>query len=310
MNEIQESILKTVAFFDVLFRPLREREIFENLQNHGSQKEVSFFDFKKNLLQLREFLESQDDFWFLKGRRFLVKEREKREKISKKNWAKLEKIAKKIIHVPFLRGIFVSGSLAILNSNEKSDIDLLVITKTGRIFTVRFFLTLLLDVMGERRRPGKVAGKICLNHYLTEDSLKIEFKSLYNAYSYLHLLPILNQENIFERFRKEQRWMKEYIYFIGLTFRPPFTLKGSSKLARFLEKILSGSFGNWIEEILKEVQIKRKEKYYKKGVKKGRVILRDNLIELHPSSPEERILKEYQERLDFIFKNGKILSVG
>ena len=50
--------------------------------------------------------------------------------------------------------------------------------------------------------------------------------------------------------------------------------------------------------------IKRKEKNYPSPLAKGegRVILEDNLIELHPNSPEERILKEYQEKVNKILK--------
>jgi len=302
MNGIEKSILKTIIYFDNLSYPLTEREIFENLQAIDNRKEVSFFEFKNHLRNLKGYLESKDEFWVLEGRKPLIEERKKREIISKQNFEKLKKVAKKINLSPFIKGIFISGSLSISNSTKSSDIDLLIVVKKGRIFTVRFFLTLLLDLMGERRRPGRKARKICLNHYLTDDSLEMRYPSLYNAYTYLHLLPILNKDNVFERFRKENNWMKNYIIFVGLTFHAPFVLEEASRLAMFLEERLSGSFGNLVEKKLKEIQLRRKEKNYPKGVKKGRVILEDNLIELHPDSPEERILQEYQEKVDKILK--------
>ena len=304
MNEVENSIFKTIIYFDALSYPLKTKEIFENLQTVPNMMEVSFLNFKNCLLNLQNYLGNKDGFWFLKGREFLIEERKRRELISKENFKKLAKIAKKINRAPFLKGIFVSGSLAILNSTENSDIDLLVVAKKGRIFTVRFFLTILLDLMGERRKPGREAQKICLNHYLTEDSLEVRYPSLYNAYTYLHLLPILNRDNVFERFRKANEWMKDYIIFVGLTRQPPFEIEKSSKLAMFLEKKLSGSFGDFLEKKLKEIQIKRKEKKYPSPFKKseGRVILEDNLIELHPDSPENKILREYGEKVAKIIK--------
>jgi len=303
---LENSILKTIAYFDIFSRPLKEKEILDNLvvlpQNLSSAptSEISIEFIKKeieNSQYLPKFIEKKNDFYFLKGREDIIKERQKREKISQRNWQKLEKIAKKINFAPFLKGVFVSGSLAINNSNEKSDIDLMIIAKKGRIFTVRFFLISILDFIGERRTAQKKAGKICLNHYLTDDNLEINFPSVYNAYTYLHLKPIINRGQVFENFRKENEWMKNYLLFWDKKFSSPFKIEYKSDLAKFLEKVFGGNFGNKLEEKLKKEQLKRKEKNYPEGVKNGRVILKDTLIELHPNSPEKKILKEYQKRL-------------
>ena len=301
----EKSILKTLAFFDIFSRPLKEEEIFDNLpkmtgdRRQATGDQTIFSEIKKNLegKNLKGFVEKEEDFYFLKGREELVLERKKREEVSKKNWQKLKKIAKKINLVPFLKGVFVSGSLAICNSNEKSDIDLLVIARQGRIFTARFFLTLLLDFLGERRQPGKVAGKICLNHYFSENSLEMKFPSVYNAYAYLRLLPIIDRGKVFLKFREKNNWMGEYLLFWQKKYEPPFEIKKKSILANCLEKILAGKLGDFLERKFKEKQIKRKEKKYPKGIKNGRVILKDDLIELHPDSREEEILKEYEERI-------------
>ena len=310
LSSQEESVLKTLAFFDIFSRPLKREEIFDNLQQTTNNKQqttndkIIFSEIKKNLRgkNLQNFIGNEGDFYFLKGRKDLVQERKKREKISKKNWRKLKRITKKINLVPFLKGAFVSGSLAINNSNEKSDIDLLIIAKSGRIFTVRFFLTLLLNFLGERRRPEKIAGKICLNHYFSENSLEMKFPSIYNAYAYLCLLPIIDRKEVFKRFREKNNWMRDYLLFWQKKYKPPFEIKKKSILSKCLEKILAGSFGDFFERKIKGRQIKRKEKNYPEGIKKGRVILEDNLIELHPDSPEEEILKKYKSRLDFLKK--------
>lgn len=311
MNDIEKSIIKTISYFDIFSRPLGTKEIFENLQvidnKMDYKSKVSFFCFKKSLEVLEKKASSclvktfknQEEFWFFKKRENLVKAREEKEKFSIKLWKKLEKISKIINLTPFLSGVFVSGSLAMDNINKDSDIDLLIIAKPKRIFTVRFFLTFFLDVAGQRRKPGKIAGKICLNHYFAENSLEMKFPSLYNAYTYSYLKPIINRENVFKRFRKENKWLKNYLLFWEKEQKAPFLLKKPSLFAKFLEKTLSGSFGNRIEKKLKESQIRRKKKNYPQKIKKGRVILNDNLIELHPNSPEDRILKEYSKKLDF-----------
>lgn len=302
-SSLENSILQTIVYFDVLSRPLKEKEILWNLRStteiisRERLLNIAISDIIKKSSYLQKNIEYKDGFFFLKGRGELIKERKKREKISKQNWQKLKKITPKINGTPFLKGVFVSGSLAINNSNEKSDIDLMIIAKRGRIFTVRFFLTLFLSMIGERRTPKKIAGKVCLNHYLSENALRVDFPSIYNAYTYLHLKPIILREDIFNRFRKAQDWMKDYLLFWDKTFKPPFQVEKKSKTAQLLEKTLSGRLGDRIEKHLKNIQLKRKEKNYPQGVKNGRVILNNDLIELHPDSSEEKILKEYQKRL-------------
>jgi len=313
MNEIEKGILKAIVYFNLFSYPLRQEEVLyhlpkiKGLENIEDIKPVER-EVKKGLrnLVLKKIIENKKGFYFLKGREGLVRERERREKISKKNWQKLKKILKIINLTPFLKGVFVSGSLAISNSNENSDIDLLIVTRDSRIFTVRFFLTLLLDMIKERRTVKKTAGKICLNHYVSENFLKIQFPSIYNAYTYLNLRPVINRSRIFERFRRQQDWMKDYLLFWRKSFRAPFMIEKKSKVAGFLEKILSGRLGNWIEKKLKVIQIRRKERNYPYGVKKGRVILDDNLIELHPDSSEKEIIERYSKTLDFLFKRNKI----
>lgn len=319
LSNLEESILRSLAYFDVFSRPLKEEEILDNLRTMRNRREmeprsIAFGELQGrsetnakhyhkeaekslNSLVFKSFIKKKNNLYFLNGKENLIEERKKREKISQKNWQRLEKIAKKINYIPFIRGVFVSGSLARNNSNEKSDIDLLVITKAGRIFTVRFLLTLLLDLMNERRRPGKVAGRICLNQYQTENALEVKFPSLYNGYTYLHLRPIIDRGGIFEKFRKAQGWMRKYLIFWQKKFEAPFKIEKESKVAGFLESVLRGKFGDFVERRLKDIQIKRK-----KDCEKGRIILTDNLIELHPYSSEERILAKYHARLDFLFK--------
>ena len=303
---LEKSILETLVYFNLFSKPLKKEEIFDALSLiDGNIKKITenSKEFKialENLIS-GNFIEKKQDLFFLKGRNILINERKLRERISNRNWNKLEKIARKINYVPFVEGVFISGSLSINNSNYKSDIDLFVVTRPGRIFTVRFFLTMLLDILGKRRKPGKVAGKICLNHYISKDCLNMKFQSLYSAYIYFNLRPVIDRGGIFKEFREKNSWIGKYILFWDKKFKAPFCLEKKSKLAKFLEKILSGSFGDLLEKKTKEKQIKRKKKNYPNGIVKGRVILNNNLIELHPNSEERNILENYKNELCLFF---------
>ena len=92
-------------------------------------------------------------------------------------------------------------------ANENSDIDLFIITKNNRIWTSRIFLTLILSLLGQRKTAKKHAGKFCLSFFITENHLRLEDiaikDDIYLRYWIETLVPIVNKNNIFERFIEE-----------------------------------------------------------------------------------------------------------
>lgn len=304
LDSLEKAIISTVIFFDIFSRALKEEEIFKNLLKVSDLEKISFSYFKNVLKKekLKDFIEEKEGFYFLKGKEGLIKERKRRERISEENIKWLEKIIKKINYLPFIWAIFLSGSLAIRNSNENSDIDLLIITKKNRIFMVRFLLTVLLELLRVRRKPNKIKRKICLNHYRSEDNLEIKNHNLYTAYSYSHLCVLLDRDKLFDKFKKENNWLKNYFLFWKENFSSFLKIKKIPKITKFLEKILGGSLGDLFEKKLKIIQIKRKKKNYPQGVKQGRVILEDNLIELFPNTKEEKFLNKVKKTI-YKFRN-------
>ncbi len=140
--------------------------------------------------ELSQYIGSKNGFYFLKNREMLYEIRCKRMKLADKRWKKARFVLRLLQSTPFVRGIFLSGSFAIGNIRQDSDIDLLIVAKKGRIWMCRFFVTFLLAILGQRRHGDKIAGKFCLNHYITEDSLKLNIPSLYNAQTYQSLVPV------------------------------------------------------------------------------------------------------------------------
>src|SRR3989344_8169404 len=94
--------------------------------------------------------------------------------------------------VPPVKLVGLSGSVAMLNADEDHDIDLFIITAKNRLWTGRFIILILAQLLGLRRRrednTGKdehVAGgnpltdsgvqyknKVCLNLFFDEKNLK------------------------------------------------------------------------------------------------------------------------------------------
>jgi len=260
---------------------------------------------------LENFIEEKNGFYCLRKSKpgeskesyidKLIQTRMDRQKISDQKWKKARKIIKYLWMIPCLKAVFVSGSLVLDNAKDKSDIDLLIVAKHKKIWTVRFLITLFIHVIGKRRYGNKTADRICLNHYITDESLKIDFSSLYNAQTYAHLVPILEiEEGIYNKFQKANNWINNYISFYPEKKSKDRRLIKKNKflrgLAKFQEIILNTFLGTIFEKILALFQ-KLIIKRHSSSAKEGRVIIDDYQLEFHPASSEKDIIKKYNENI-------------
>jgi hypothetical protein len=310
MDYLQKSILKTVAYWDVLDWPLTAFEIWRYLINprrlglhapdHPTLGEILEALSSK---ELSKYLASTSGFWHFRDRsEELVKQRIQRELLADMNWKIVKRRAKWLQIIPFIRLVMGSGSLSAGNMTEKSDFDLLIITKAGRIWTTRALVTLFLDILGWRRRDEiNTAGKFCLNHYITDRSLTINMPSIYTAQSYAHLLPIWGDMELYRSFQERNAWLKIYLANYPQPFLPHVKSiapkKILSSVARLFEKILSGRLGDKLEMWLGAYQAKKIAANPKTGTSGGRVVFSSEVLEFHPNSKERWIISRLNERL-------------
>lgn len=317
MPNIRNSILATLTYYGLFEMPLTLLEIYKYLINPGRLArltegvgDILLSDVADELEHLvgigliRErngfyAITSEMDRWY--DRRI------EREKIAAQKWKKLLRIAGWFQAVPYLRAMFVSGSLAISSAGPKSDFDVLVVAASGRLYTCRILLSLAASLFMARRTKDDVVApdKFCFNHYLADSHLRIEYQSLYNAQTYVNLRPILYQGEVIDRFYQQNPWLNKFVY----TFHPfQRTIRRSVAPSRMLaiiagagESFLRGQIGDWIESKLKAYQqrrIKNNPVTYEPG---GRTVFTDGQLEFHPRSAERSVIERY---------NAAIRSLG
>jgi len=234
----------------------------------------------------------------------IIHQRLNRKKLADQKWKKIKKIFWIMQITPFMKMVLVSGSLALGNSRKESDVDLIITAKKGRIWMVRTFVTLLTSVLGVRRYKNKTENKICLNHYITDKSLRIPFESLYNAQSYLHLINVYNDKKdkeLFKKFQEENKWIRKYVSNYELAelggFRSIKRSKMLNSISKFSEFILAGKMWNYLENVLSKIQSNkiRKDPLYEKGG--GRITINNDQLEFHPNSHEANIIPEFNRRM-------------
>src|SRR3989304_3008070 len=142
MKKIEKAIIKTLAFFDLVGRPLTLEDIWRFLYRVRVGK-------LQVLMGLRDLVKKgmvikREGYYYLKNRRRIIPAYQKRKEISKGRWKKVKWMAKIFQLAPFVKNISVINSLSFGTSREDSDIDILLVAKKGRLWTARAFMILLL----------------------------------------------------------------------------------------------------------------------------------------------------------------------
>lgn len=218
------------------------------------------------------------------------------------------KIAVKIMrvmrHLPFIKMAAVCGTVAAGNAREKSDIDLLVITKEGRIWTTRFFMMLVLELMRRRKKKGRRANRICLNHFIAQDQLLVKYRDFYSALEYARMICLVNREAVLERFIKGNAWISTYLgneEWRKEKYLPNYweerVMDGKdSWVYKLGDRIFSGRAFDWLEKGLGFFQARRIERKRKKQ-KGGQVYWGADALIFHPKPKSIFFSSRYQEAM-------------
>jgi hypothetical protein len=154
-------------------------------------------------------------FYFLGGREGLIYKKLLRKRISAKKMKIAQGASKVLSFLPGVKMVAVTGSLAMQNSSEESDIDLMIITSMGTLWTTRLLAYFLLFVFRfSLRRPNDNHQKdrLCLNMWLDENDLVWSKKdrNLYTSHEIAQIVPLINKSKIYEKFIFQNKWIISY----------------------------------------------------------------------------------------------------
>lgn len=319
-SNIEQAIFATIAYYDYFNYPLTAREIYYylikpegrkwkvegNIKNdeimQGQKLKFSIIiEILDNSEKLKKFIDRKNGFYFLSGREEIIKQRIQKKKLMDQKFKKIKWILRFIAYLPFVRLIMLSGSMGLGNPLKESDVDLLIVAKSGRIWTARAVLTFFTLLFGAYRHTGKTQNRLCLNHYITDKSLGIDFGNLYKAEEYLNLLPLAGDLNIYENFFRENVWINDYTYSASgnleknLRIMP---LKGAPlKIKYFFEYLLSGLIGDLFEKYNKKFQVYFIEKNPLTKSLHARIRYDDGNLVFHPVLVEPEVIGKWKEKM-------------
>lgn len=118
-------------------------------------------------------------------------------------------------YIPSIELVAVTGSVAASNAQADDDIDLMIVTSPGTLWTTRIQVIAILDFLGVRRHPGQQAVKdyICTNLYLDADHVQMvpAKRDLYIAHEILQAIPIFERHHTYKKFLLANQWTSQFL---------------------------------------------------------------------------------------------------
>ena len=259
--EAENSILKTLAYFDMFLYPLTKEEIGLFLEQKIDQ---SAFLVALNQLQQTGRIFCFDAFYSLQNDRSLIERRINGNQLAEKFLQTGYRNAKFLQKFPFVRAVGISGSLSKKFADEKTDIDFFIITKSERLWLARTFLHLFKKLT---YLSGKQHG-FCMNYFIAEGSLEIAEKNIFTATEVVTLIPVCGEEAM-KQFFKDNEWTLNYLPGQTVHKKCIHPVK-DPWFKHFAEAIFNNDFGNWLDDRFMRITAKRwkrKEYHHKKNMK-------------------------------------------
>lgn len=295
---IKDAALLTIKYFDLHDYPLKTREVHRYLFKKRSLLRETEEALKE--LGREEVLGNKGDHWFLINRPQLVAEREKKEKISIRLRQKLKIFGWLFKITPFIRTVAICNSLSFNNAGQESDIDLLILTRRDRLWTVRFISTGLAAILGLKKKKFQKVdpSKFCLSFYLSEDRLDLKEigpkNDLFRIF-WLGLLDPIYDHGLFSLFLEANHW--------ALKSLPNFRIRATRERKRPLSLIAF-----LLEKLIEALPFDPESRLYnqqKKRIKKGlpadtpanKVIAEKGIFKSHLGNRRREINQELKKEL-------------
>ncbi|HTR31360.1 MAG TPA: hypothetical protein VMH27_18940 [Puia sp.] len=255
--QLRSSILKVIAYFDIFNYPLTVEDVVHFLDvecdEHPVKKELDALTAEGCLFRNGSFYSLQDDA-SLAARRLDNRRR------ADTLLPVAERGARLLFQFPFVRGVFISGSLSKRCADEKADIDYFIVTSANRLWIARTFMHLfkkLTYVRGHQHR-------YCMNYYVDEDALEIREKNIFTATEMITLIPASGNGGVV-RFLKANEWTARFYPRYHYKNRESLGTPRSSLLKRACERLLDNRLGDRLDDYLRGVTAGRWKKKEDRG---------------------------------------------
>jgi hypothetical protein len=291
MTTRELAIARSVIYASLFDYPLTLEQLHRTLveSDQSAAEILAVYDGSEMLQHMIEF---RDGYFFPVGRADLVAERGRREARSVAFLERHEVVLQLIAAIPYTRLVALSGSVAHLNLEPNGDLDLFVITKGQRVWTVTVAVLLLAKLLHRRRA-------VCANFILADSHLTLEQPDLFTANQVIHLRPLIGADTL-AAFVAANPFVKRTYPNATATLPPLATERAGSRALAALKSALEVVLrvpSPLVEAICRRLyaaHLRRKAPSWRSP---DQVQLRSDYLKLHTQSHREHVMQRFEDAL-------------
>jgi hypothetical protein len=197
--------------------------------------------------------------------------------------------------IPGMRFIGVTGSVSMEGACAGDDIDLLVITATGQLWSTRALLLAWLSALRVKRADDGHAehpDKACVNVLLSEDDLTLPDHNLFIAHEICQMLPLLGRET-YGRFLDANLWVSEFLPQWQPAVSRWVDRPALHAVRRAAEAALPGCARRKLEQWMGQRQLASIQRKHARG-HNSNVKLTTTQLRFHPDDVSQEVMRTFE----------------
>jgi len=294
VHTTESAIVSTLLYFDIFEYPLSREQLYCFLMH--VKPERAEFDRALDRLLLDKQVSMTAGWHFIAGRDLLIRKRQEGESHARRLWSQAYLAAGRMRHLPFVRGIYLSGDLSKGVAGAESDIDFFIITARHRVWICKLFLALFRRV--SRCNRDKL---LCFNYLLSESHLELSERDLFTAAEVIGLAPLYGLR-LFRRFLAQNEWVAEYFpRYRRAANQSCCVYHGHSRRQRFCELFFRNPLADGLEFLLPRLWRLAWGWKYRRAPQTRSALLKGihrSYSKAHGYPTDREILQEYSRRLE------------
>jgi len=292
-SSLQESILNTLAYYDIFNYPLKSGEVlqfvsFKNTNKEEVEGELNSLLALGVVFKFNEFYSLQNDVHYVQRRLKGNSEAEKYIPLARER-------ANTIMRFPFVLSVMASGSLSKGYMDENSDLDFFIVTTSGRLWIARTLL-----VLYKRIFLFNSHKYFCVNYFIDEDHLEIEEKNLFTATELATVIPLCGASH-YSRLHKKNMWLADFFPNYSLRATSDVTALPAPRYKKILEDILDFIAGNWLNTLFMKLTLNRWKRLYQNDYSEPDFEVafktKKHSSKNHPRNYQKKVIELYEGKL-------------
>ncbi|MFN8348960.1 MAG: hypothetical protein U0X91_28425 [Spirosomataceae bacterium] len=288
MNNDCDELLKVLIYYDMFQYPLTKEELYERSKLSKEEVERGI----KGLLAANKIFRF-GPFYSLQNNSSIVAARIQRNQLAEKSIPKARFIAKIVANFPYIRGLFLSGSISKDCMDKDSDIDFFIVAAPNRLWIARLACILFKKIFLLNSTKF-----FCFNYIIDSDHLTFEDHSLFIATEISTLIPVYGEE-YYTAIRDKNDWVADF--FPNFPKRKTIEVyKSRPVMQKVAESLFNNSFGDRLDTwLLKKTLSINKKRHDPKLFDNPKYYLnfQKHVAKSHTTDNYPTILKGYRERV-------------